>query len=86
MDECGLFFGAVPDKTKLATEWDKCKRNLTVLLAESVMDEKLTIFVTGKANQPRCFKNVSGDSFPVTCTVNKAAWIQWDIHWVVEYY
>jgi hypothetical protein len=88
-DECGLLFRVMPDKS-LATKGDECKssRNskerLTVLLAASVMGEKLPPFVIGFVNQPRCFKNVSADSLPVIWRSNKVAWMTCEmfIEWV----
>jgi hypothetical protein len=76
MDERRLLFYGVPDMT-LTTEENKCKsgRNSkerrTVLLAANVTREKLPPCVIGKVNHPRCFKNVSANSLPLTCRTNK---------------
>jgi hypothetical protein len=56
-------------------KWQNSKETLTVLLAESVMGETLPPFVIGKANQPRCFKNVNVNSLSVIWRANKAAWM-----------
>ncbi|XP_021706417.1 tigger transposable element-derived protein 4-like [Aedes aegypti] len=64
-DETGLFFKCLPDKT-FALQTESChggkysKQRLTVMCATN-MDgsEKLPLFVIGKSQKPRCFKDIS---------------------------
>jgi hypothetical protein len=62
-DETGIFFRLTPDKT-LKFKVDKCagrklsKYRITVLCANSNGTEKRQLFVIGKSNSPRYFKNV----------------------------
>ena len=63
VDEFGLFFQCLPNKTyQLKSE--KCsggelsKIRITGMEAASATGEKLPMFVVGKAEKPRCFKNV----------------------------
>jgi hypothetical protein len=51
------------------------KERLIVSLAEIVMSEKLQSFVSGKANQWRCFECVNIDSLSVIWRDNKVAWM-----------
>ncbi|XP_041377364.1 tigger transposable element-derived protein 6-like [Gigantopelta aegis] len=79
-DETGLFFRALPDKTlsyksQAAKGGKISKERLTVLLCCSSMGEKLKPLVIGKAQNPRCFKNINKDTLPVTWTANRKAWM-----------
>ena len=78
-DETGLFYKAMPNRT-LQLKGEKChggklsKERITVLPVVN-MDgsEKLKLFVIGKFQNPRCFKNVK--SLPVEYHANKKAWM-----------
>ena len=79
VDETGLFFNLLPDKT-LTMKGENChegklsKMHLTVLLCTNADGrEKLTLFVIDTAKKPRCFKNVK--SLPTNYTSNKKAWM-----------
>lgn len=79
MDECGLFFNLLPDKT-YTYAGENChggkgsKERLTILVGAN-MDgtEKLPILVIGKSKKPRCFRNVK--SLPCLYESNKKAWM-----------
>lgn len=79
MDECGLFYNMLPDKT-YAYKGENCnggkvsKERLTILVGAN-MDgtEKLPILVIGKSKKPKCFQNVK--SFPCDYESNKKAWM-----------
>ena len=79
MDETGLFFKCVPNKTYYFKS-DKChggkysKERITIAVATN-MDgsEKLELLVIGKSAKPRCFKNVK--NLPVSYKSNKKAWM-----------
>lgn len=79
-DETGLFYRALPDKT-LSKKGDECKggklakERITVMLCCSASGEKLKPLVIGKANHPRCFRNLNPKSLPVTWKANKKAWM-----------
>uniref|UniRef100_H3AH53 HTH CENPB-type domain-containing protein n=1 Tax=Latimeria chalumnae TaxID=7897 RepID=H3AH53_LATCH len=75
-DETGLFFCLQPDKTMCFNKgWARNnKERLTVLLgANSDRSEKRLPLVIGKAQKPRCFKDVH--SLPCTYRTNKKAWM-----------
>ncbi|XP_055617640.1 tigger transposable element-derived protein 4-like [Toxorhynchites rutilus septentrionalis] len=79
MDETGLFFKCLPNKT-YCFKSDKChggknsKERITVVVATN-MDgsEKLELLVIGKSAKPRCFKNIK--NLPVIYKSNKNAWM-----------
>ena len=62
-DEFGLFFKALPKKT-LHLKDEKCtggkhsKIRVTGLAAANMNGDKLPMFVIGKLQKPRCFKNI----------------------------
>ena len=77
MDETGLFFRALPDKTFTVKGADfagskKSKERLTVALSVNAVGEFDTPLVIGHAENPRCFRNISKTRLPVTSypTVN----------------
>lgn len=79
LDETGLFFQLVPDKTLTFQSEDcsggkKSKQRVTVLLGAN-MDgsEKLKPLVIGKTAKPRCFKNVK--SLSVSYEANSKSWM-----------
>ena len=62
-DEFGIFYQCLPNKT-FHLKYDKCsggkhsKIRITDLAAANVVGEKLPMFVIGKSQNPRCFKNL----------------------------
>ena len=83
IDECGLFYQLLPDRT-LSFIGEKCeggklsKQRLTVLLVANMSgSDKLPPLVIGKFARPRCFKNVH--RLPVSFEANKRAWMTSDI-------
>jgi hypothetical protein len=78
-DETGIFFRLTPDKT-LKFKAEKCageklsKDQITVFVcANSNGTEKRKLFVIGKSNSPRCFKNVN--CLPVQYSANTKSWM-----------
>lgn len=78
-DETGLFYNLTPDKT-LKFKGEQCKggklskTRITVLVAANMTGLcKKKLLVIGKANKPRCFKNIH--SLPVTCESNTKSWM-----------
>lgn len=79
LDECGLFFNLMPDKT-FSFKGEKCiggkrsKERITILLGAN-MDgsEKLPPLAIGKSAKPRCFKNTK--TLPCRYESNKNAWM-----------
>lgn len=78
-DETGLFFKLLPDKTFKFKE-EKCvggklsKERLTVFVCANLLGtEKRKLFVIGKSQNPRCFKNIK--TIPVEYRANKSAWM-----------
>ena len=91
MDETGMFYKLLPDRT-LCFRNEKChggkraKDRLTAAVCCNMSGtEKWPLFVIGKAQNPRCFKNVK--SLPVTYKANKRAWMTGELftEWVVEF-
>lgn len=84
MDETGLFFKAIPDKT-LTVKGDQCKggkmakQRLTIGLCASLCGEKEEPLVIHTANRPRCFKNNDISLLGVSWHANKNAWMTCDI-------
>ena len=79
-DETGLFFRVSPTKT-LAIKGERCsgdkvaKERISVLVMASMTGEKIKSLVIGKAQNPRCFKNVDVKQLPVVYYANKKAWM-----------
>lgn len=80
MDETGLYFRALP-KQSMVMNGESCKgtklakERVTVLLACSAAGEKLKPLVIGRAQNPRCLKNVEKSSMPVIYRWNRKAWM-----------
>lgn len=80
LDESGLFYRALPDRT-VALKGTNCrggklaKERITVLLACSVSGEKYKLLVIGKAEHPRCFKGVTKSNLPAFYSSNKNSWM-----------
>ena len=79
-NEFSLFFKALPKKT-LHLKDEKCtggkhgKIRVTGLAAANMNGDKLPMFVTGKSQKPRCFKNIE-NYLAVTEARRKPGWIQ----------
>ncbi len=90
-DETGLFYRTLPDRT-LATKGKACKggklskERITVMLCCSAGGDKLQPFVIGKAQKPRCFKNIDVKKLPVVWKANRRAWMTNElfIAWVTD--
>lgn len=88
-DEFGLFFKALPNKT-LHLKDEKCsggkhsKIRMTGLAAASMKGEKLPMFVIGKSQKPRCFKNLK--QLPCRYRGQKKSWMDSTLfeEWVRE--
>ena len=66
-DEFGLFYQALPSKTMHFNNEKQVggkfsKQRLTGLAADNALGQKLPMFIIGRANKPRCFKNL--EHFP----------------------
>ena len=77
-DETGLFYRALPTRSMAVkgvktSGGKKSKERITVLLACSAIGEKLTPFVIGHSERPRCFRGHL--CLPVTYTSNRKAWM-----------
>lgn len=80
MDETGLFFRALPDKSLTVRGTDcaggkKSKDRLTVAVCVNAVGEFETPLVIGHAQKPRCFKNLDINRLPVKWVANKKAWM-----------
>nr|XP_054919021.1 tigger transposable element-derived protein 4-like [Dermacentor andersoni] len=82
-DETALFFKALPDKT-VTMKGDPCigskrsKERVTILLAANMTGtECWPLVVIGKAQKPRCFKNMP--ALPVEYRAIKKAWVTSEI-------
>ena len=79
-DETGCFWRQTTTKT-LFLKGEKCKggkqskERVTVLLTANLAGEKEKPLVIGKAENPRCFKNIDKPSLPVVYKHNKKAWM-----------
>ena len=88
-DEFGLFYQALPSKTMHFKD-EKCvggkcnKQRLTGLAAGNDLGQKLSMFIIGKANKPRCFKNLK--HLPYRYRGQKKSWMDSDLfeEWVRE--
>ena len=79
VDETGLFYHLQPSRTLHFCN-EKCsggkqsKEQISVLVGSNMSGtEKLKLLVIGKAEKPRCFKNVK--TSPVDYRNNKKAWM-----------
>ena len=80
MDETGLFFRALPDKTLTVRGSDcaggkRSKDRITVAVCVNAVGEFETPLVIGHAAKPRCFRNISQNKLPVKWAYNKKAWM-----------
>ena len=83
VDETGLFYKCTPDKT-LTFKGDRCsggknsKERITLLIGANMDSiEKRSLFMIGKSENPRSFKNVR--TKPIDYTANKKAWMTREI-------
>ena len=79
VDETGLFFRMLPDRSLTTTEFTKgtkkAKDRITVTLCcNADGSEKLKPLVIGKSLKPRCFKNFHVELY-VDYTANKKSWM-----------
>lgn len=80
MDETGLFFRALPDRT-LAVKGSDCaggkksKERVTVAVTVNAVGDFETPLIIGHAQKPRCFRNLTQSRLPVKWTANKKAWM-----------
>ena len=90
-DEMGLFYKMQPTKSMVHSGEDgrggkRSKDRLTVMPCSNMTGtDKLPLLVIGKAQKPRCFKNVK--SLPVTYKANKCSWMTGAIftEWVTDW-
>ena len=80
MDETGIFYRALPDKTMHVRANDctggkRSKDRVTCLLCVNVLGEFERPFIVGHSLNPRCFKNIPTWHLPVTYRANKKAWM-----------
>ena len=80
MDETGVFYRALPDKT-LSVKGQDCKggkrskERITVVMCCNMDGQFMKPLVLGKSAKPRCFRNLDNDTLPVTWKHNKKAWM-----------
>lgn len=79
-DETGLFFRLLPSKT-LAISGETCcggkmsKERLTVFVCGNMDGDLEKPIVIGKAQKPRCFRNLDRNALPVIWRWNRKAWM-----------
>nr|XP_042909310.1 tigger transposable element-derived protein 4-like [Parasteatoda tepidariorum] len=79
MDECGLFFNLLPDKTYAfkgeSSHGGKNSKERFIILVGASMNgiEKLPTLVIGKSKKTRCFQNVK--SLPCDYDSNQKSWM-----------
>ena len=80
MDESGIFFRALPDKT-LREKGTECKgrkrskEQITAIFCVNMDREFKKTLVIGKSGKPRCFKSIDTRTLPVAWEHNKKAWM-----------
>ena len=85
MDESGIFFRALPDKTlrEKGTECKGGKRSkgrITAMFCVNMDREFEKTLVIGKYGKPSCFKCIDTRTLPVTWEHNKKAWMTSEIY------
>lgn len=84
LDETGLFFKALPDKT-MCLRGEKCsggklaKERLTLMLCVNAVGDFEEPLIIGKSARPRCFKNLDLNSLAITWKNNTKAWMTQNI-------
>ena len=82
VDEVGLFYKLLPDRTYTMKEEDShggknSKERITLLLGSNLTGtDKVKPLVIGKSVKPRCFHRVNIDTLPVDYRANKKAWMK----------
>lgn len=86
MDETGLNFKMLPDKTFLSSQeksgagFKQNKDRITVgVCSNAAGTHKIPLFVIGKSAKPRAFKNLNPSSLPVYYRSQKSAWMSSDL-------
>ena len=80
MDESGMFYRALPDKT-LKERKTECKRGknskerITAMFCVNMDREFEKTLVIGKSKNPRCFKSIDTRTLPVKWEHNRKAWM-----------
>ena len=80
LDETGLFWRALPDKT-LTTNKNRIKgrklqkERLTILFLVNKLGEKKEAVIIGKIKNPRALKGKKNEHLGIKYTVNKNAWV-----------
>lgn len=86
-DETGYFFRMQPDRRLSTTSMEgekKDKLRITVALTcNGTGSHKLPPWIIGRAENPRCLKNINRDSLGAVYRFNETAWMKHDI--MVEY-
>lgn len=84
LDETGLFFRALPDKT-MSLRGENCsggklsKERLTVMLCVNSIGDFEEPMIIGKAARPRCFKNIDVSSLGIVWKNNQKSWMTQEI-------
>ena len=74
MDETGLFWWVLPNKTLASVQERETHR---------VKSSKLELVLIGMYKKPRCFKDINTNALPVNYIAQTNAWMSSDIfkHW-----
>ena len=80
MDESGMFYRALPDKTLKERNTEckggkKSKERITAMFFVNMDGEFEKTLVIGKSKNPRCFKSIDTRTLPVEWEHNKKAWM-----------
>ena len=80
MDESGMFYRALPDKTHKERNTEckggkKSKERITAMFCVNMDGEFEKTLVIGKSKNPRCFKSIDTRTLPVEWEHNKKAWM-----------
>lgn len=78
--ECALFYRLTPEQMSsiegfYCSNGELATERLTVLLATSMMGERLKPLVIGAATRPNSFQNLSEEELPVTWRSDKRSWM-----------
>ena len=85
MDETGVLFRALPNKT-LAVKGTDCssgkqsKLRLTLVLCFNMIGQFTKPILIGRAKRPHCFRNIKTDRLPVVWAYNRKAWMTSSIY------
>ena len=85
-DETGLYYRMLPEKTlaarteKEAPGMKKQKERITLIACSNATGtHKLPLMFVGKAQNPRCLKNIDKSALPVKYFAQKNAWVDSEI-------